>query len=114
METLDLEAMLVVDPEGEGLLNVDGARSLLDKWTKQVKLYDDDNSYTVKWGGVGETVAKDFKDIFHCEDGYGRDQDGKKFKSPRGVRTMRYYITVLKDEIKDATGEEEEDRSYSL
>ena len=109
METLDLEAMLVVDPEGEGLLNVEGAKSLLAKWTEQVKLYDADNSYTVLWGGYSGKVAKDFKDIFRCEDGYGRDQDGKKFKSPRGVLTMRYYIKVLKDAIKDATGEEEED-----
>ena len=106
MEALDLEKMLVVDPEGEGLLNVEGAKSLLAKWTRQVKLYDDDNSYTVKWGGTRDTVPKDFKDIFHCEDGYGRDQDGKKFTKPKGALTMRYYITVLKDAIKDATGED--------
>ena len=44
---------LVIDPEGEGLLNVEGEMALA-KWTEQVKLYDDDNSYTVKWGGEGK------------------------------------------------------------
>jgi len=30
-------------------------------------------------------------------------------KANMGAPTMRYFITVLKDAIKDATGEEEED-----
>ena len=109
MEEFDLEALLVIDPEGERLLNVEGARSLLVKWTGQVKLYDEDNSYTVKWGGVMVKVAKDFKDIFRCDPAYGTYPDGKNIKSPKGALTMRYYIKVLKDAIKDATGEEEED-----
>jgi len=110
METLDLEAMLVDDPEGERSLKVDGARLLLAKWTEQVGLYDDDNSYTVRWGGVGETVAKDFKDIFRC--GYNYPNAPKvNGKRPvlKGATLMRYYIEVLDGAIKDATGEEEED-----
>ena len=107
MEELDLEAMLVDDPEGERSLKVEGARSLLAKWTEQVALFDDDNSYTVRWGGVAEAVAKDFKDIFRCGYNY---PDAPKVNGARPKLTkaplMRYYIEVLEGAIKDATEED--------
>ena len=102
-----MEAMLVDDPEGEGSLNVEGARSLLARWTEQIRLFDADNSYRLRWGANAERVTKDFKDIFDC--GYGIDSDGKRYPRNMGAPTMRYYIEVLENEIKDATGEEEED-----
>ena len=110
MEALDLEKMLVIDPDGEGLLNVDGARLLLAKWTEQVALFDDDNSYTVRWGGVAEAVAKDFKDIFRCGYNYPNAPkvNGARPKLKKAP-LMRYYIEVLEGAIKDATGDEEKD-----
>ena len=110
MEHFDLEALLVDDPEGERSLKVEGARSLLAKWKVQVKLYDEDDSYTVLWGGRWETVTKDFKDIFECGYNY-KDAPRVNGRVPKLTRAplMRYFITVLEGAIKDATGEEEED-----
>jgi len=110
MAVFDLEALLVDDPEGERSLKVDGARLLLAKWTKQVKLYDEDNSYTLKWGGELRDVTKKFKDIFRCGYNY-KDAPRVNGRIPmlRGAPLMRYYIEVLEGEIKDATGDEEED-----
>ena len=83
---------------------------LLAKWTEQVALFDDDNSYTVRWGGVAEAVAKDFKDIFRCGYNYpdATPVNGTRPKLKKAP-LMRYYIKVLEDAIKDATGDEEED-----
>ena len=104
---LDLEALLIVDPEGERLLNVEGAKSLLAKWTEQLRLFDADNSYTVKWGGHSIPVTRDFKDIFECGYNYpNAPKEGKGRPKLTGGPLMRYYIEVLEDAIKDATEED--------
>lgn len=110
MEVLDLEKMLVNDPEGERSLNVDGAQSLIAKWTEQVGLFDDDNSYTVRWGGRRDQVRKDFKDMFNCGYNYpNAPRVNGRVPALTGAPLMRYFITVLEGAIKDATGDEEED-----
>ena len=84
--------------------NVDACMALMAKWQGEIDLFDAaakaGEEYTVKWGGVGKTVRKDFTRSTGCKQ---RVEGETLTKAP----LMRHFIAFLRERIAETQSGDE-------